>query len=145
MLESQIDQHERKRVLENDRKVREGGTMHAHALADAETPRGRFSAISNAYVVGSKPMIASSYPACSPALAVQLPDEPPLGLDNPALLEPSVLAEAQGNSSGAVAPSVPLDVERTAPSLSFGDPTSEVLTPSISQPQRVGSPAYRRY
>ena len=144
MLESQIDQQERKRVLDNDRRVREQtGTYLSHTHDDIH--QGRFAAMGPAYVVGSKPTIASSYPACSPALAVQLPDEPPLGLDNPALLEPSVLAEAQGNSSGAVAPSVPLDVERTAPSLSFGDPTSEVLTPSISQPQRVGSPAYRRF
>jgi len=92
MLESQIDQIERNRVLDNDRKVREGGTFHAFAEADAATPLGRFSAIANAQVVGAT--AAPSYPACSPALSVQLPDEPPLGFDNPALEPPTLSPSA---------------------------------------------------
>ena len=63
MLSSQIEQEERKRTLDNDRKVREGGTFLAHALADAELPRGRFNAIANAQVVGAQPI--PNYPAAA--------------------------------------------------------------------------------
>jgi hypothetical protein len=80
MLSSQIDQEERKRVLDNDTRVREqGGTFHQHAVADASTPRGRFDQVNSAYVVGSKPDVAGAYPAASSAHQVQLPDEEPTG------------------------------------------------------------------
>jgi hypothetical protein len=41
--------------------------------------------------VGSTAMPASAYPAASAAHQIQLPDEPPLGFDNPALDEPSAV------------------------------------------------------
>src|SRR5262249_25324126 len=114
MLSSQEEMAERKRVLDNDRKVREGGTFHQFAEADANTPLGRFSAISNAYVVGSKSDVASAYPAASSAHQTELPPEPPLSFDNPAL-EPSLLAQAQAPPNpapGDVAPSTTSCVER---------------------------------
>jgi hypothetical protein len=85
VLSKQEEMRERHETLRNDlsvqRKVREqqGTTMHAFAQADAETPHGRFSQINTATAIGSNAGIASAYPACSPALAVQLPPEPPLG------------------------------------------------------------------
>ena len=79
MLSSQEEMEDRRRVLHNDRKVREGGTFHAFAEADAATPRGRFSDVNAAYVVGSKPGIASAYPAASAAHQTELPPEPALG------------------------------------------------------------------
>jgi hypothetical protein len=103
MLEKQIDQHERRATLRQDlslrqqqeerRRVftddqsipREASTYFQHAVTDAQTPRGRFSAVETSYVVGSKPDISSAYPAAAAAHQIQLPDEPPLGLDNPAL------------------------------------------------------------
>jgi len=65
MLSSQIDQEERRRVLENDRRVRDqqGSTFHQFAQADAQIP-GRFAAFS-ATVVGSNAGIASSHPPAS--------------------------------------------------------------------------------
>ena len=54
MLSSQEEQAERRRVFAQDQSLRnQGSTLHQHAVADAETPRGRFSVVSNAYVVGS--------------------------------------------------------------------------------------------
>jgi hypothetical protein len=80
MLESQIDQAERRRVLENERKLREqqqGSTYHAHAQADLEIP-GRFSALGKAHVVGTG---APEYPAASHPWQGPdpVPNEPALG------------------------------------------------------------------
>src|SRR5262249_29243505 len=96
---AQEEQAERRRVFAQDQSLR-AGTFHQHALAEAEPPRGRYSAIANAQVVGATAL--PNYPACSPALAVQLPDEPPLGFDNPALEPSSALpsvAQATGPTS----------------------------------------------
>jgi hypothetical protein len=106
MLSSQEEQHERRAVQANDARVKEQsrtGTFMSHAQADAEIP-GRFAAISNAFVVGSKPDIAGAYPAASFAHQTQLPDEEPLGFDNPAL-EP--LAHAPSSQGQLGEPDVP--------------------------------------
>ena len=129
MLESQIDQAERRRVLDNDRRVREqSGTMHAHAIADAQQPRGRFSAVETSYVVGSKPTI--SYPAASAAHQTELPPEPSLGYSVDAL-EPSELAGAQVQTEPTSAQS-PRDVG----SLSSSGPA----TGETAFPPQPGSP-----
>src|SRR6516165_9899337 len=101
-----------------------GTTFHQHALADALTPRGRFSAVETSYVVGSKPDISGAYPAASAAHQIQLPDEPPLGLDNPAL-DPQPMT-TEGSGGDADAPLAPPDVE-PAPPLSHDDPTGTHL------------------
>jgi hypothetical protein len=69
------------------RRQQQGGTFYQHGLAQAdEINQGRFAATGSLRVVGSTPTLASQYPACSPALAVQLPDEPPLSAyENPAI------------------------------------------------------------
>ena len=145
MLSSQEEQAEHQRVFaENQSLPRQATTMHAFAQADAQTPRGRFSAVETATVIGSKAGIASSYSACSSALAVQLPDEPPLGLDNPAL-EPARPDEAQATGDPNV-PATPLAVERVGSPLSqSGDPSVD-HHPVTNRGREVGSPvAYRRY
>jgi len=86
MLSSQEQQRDRVETLRQDLSVRrqqeEGGSMHAHALADADTPRGRFSAVSAVHVVGSTAV--PQYPqASAPFQFDPVGDEPPLGLDNP--------------------------------------------------------------
>jgi hypothetical protein len=147
MLSSQEEQIERRRTFAQDQSVRaQATTMHAFAQADAQTPRGRFSAVETATVIGSKAGIASSYSACSSALAVQLPDEPPLGLDNPAL-EPARPDEAQA-TDGPAGPSAPLDVERAGPSLSHsGDMTADGEQSRSQSDGYVRSPdrPYRRF
>ena len=87
MLESQREQEERRRTLENDRRVRE---QRGSAYIDYYTLEagGRFAQVAQATVIGSKATVAAAYPAASAAHQIQLPDEPPLALDNPAL-EPS--------------------------------------------------------
>jgi hypothetical protein len=89
MLSSQEEQAERRRVFAQDQSIpRQATTMHAHAIADAAMPRGRFSAVEATYVVGST--ATPQYPqASTPFQRDPVPDEPPLSAhDNPGL-EPS--------------------------------------------------------
>jgi hypothetical protein len=86
--------------VRNDLRVREqaqSGTYLSHTHSDEG---GRFAQIGAAHVVGSTPL--APYPAASAAHQIQLPDEPPLGLDNSALDPQSMTAE--GSGSGADAP-----------------------------------------
>jgi hypothetical protein len=109
MLEHQIDQAERRAVMRNEQRVKEqeqsrvfadqslpnkASTLHQHAVADADIPRGRFSAVEASYVVGSKPDVACAYPATSSAHQTALPPEQPLGyaIDE---LEQSMPTDAQ--------------------------------------------------
>jgi len=166
MLERQIDQHERRATLENDLKVREqqrrvfaedqslpnrATTFHQFAQADAQPPRGRFSAVEAQVVVGANPVI--DYPAgpawCADPGSQLL--EPPLDLDNPALEPLGLATEAQGNSGDAVvAPSstTPLvdDVEHAASSLSsHDDPEGTHFPPRPARISRdPGRPQFRR-
>jgi hypothetical protein len=115
MLSSQEEKIERMRVFAQDQSVqRQATTMHQFAVADAQTPRGRFSAIDAAYVVGSTPDVAGAYPAASAAHQVELPPEEPLGFAIDAMPEPST---------------APPSVEAT------GEPDSLALgSPLLSQP-----------
>jgi hypothetical protein len=135
----------RREVQANDLSVRRqqeqtGSTFHQHALADADIPRGRFSAVTTTTVVGATAV--PQYPAAGPHQADPCGQEPPLGyrVDAQEPLEPT--ASAQGNSGDAVATpsSGPLadDVEGTvSPSFS----TAEAHLPASG----VGSPVpYRR-
>jgi hypothetical protein len=106
MLSRQEEELERRAVLENDRRVREqqkrqseGTTFHQHAQAQAdETNQGRFAATGVPNVIGPTPI--PKYPAASSSWQIQLPDEPPLGFDNPALDELE-------NVTGVLAPGAP--------------------------------------
>jgi hypothetical protein len=122
MLSKQEEEQERREVLENDRKVREqhrGSTYHQYGLAQAdELSGGRFGALGTPTVTGATPI--PRYPAASAAHQIQLPDESPTGYDInempplDSIPEPSLPCAAQ-DTGGAAAPSVPLDVEHTAP------------------------------
>jgi hypothetical protein len=104
MLSSQLDQADRKEVLENDKRVR-GSTFLDHTTNDTG---GRFAQVGAAHVVGST--ATPNYPqASAPFQCDPVPDEPPLGFDNPAL-NPSDL---EPSSSAAQAP----DPTSNAPSL----------------------------
>ena len=118
---AQEEQAERRRVFAQDQSVpRQGTTFHQHAQADADIPRGRFSAIANAQVVGATAV--PNYPAASAHQADPCGTEPPLGYRIDELEPLELTTEAQATGDAVVAPSstTPLvdDVERAASSLS---------------------------
>jgi hypothetical protein len=114
MLSRQEEQAERRRVFAQDQSLRnQASTFHQHAQADAQTPRGRFSQVSAAYVVGST--ATPQYPqASTPFQRDPVPDEPPLD-DNPALEASPSASSPQATDGPAGAP---LDVQRAGSSLS---------------------------
>jgi hypothetical protein len=138
MLSKQEEQIERVGVMRNDARVREqqGSTFHQFAEADAQIP-GRFSAVASSYVIGSKSDISGAYPAAAAAHQIQLPDEPPLGLDNPALEPSSCEAQATGPTSGA--PSTPDVLHDVGPLSSQPD-----ATPSYACVEQRGAGFRRR-
>jgi hypothetical protein len=94
------EQEERRlREAEHRRGLIEGATLHQFAVADAAIPRGRFAQVEATTVIGSKLDAAAAYPAASAAHQTELPPEPPLGFDNPALNESSAVlhVEATGD------------------------------------------------
>ena len=102
MLSSQEEQEERRRVFAPDQSLpNQASTFHQRAVADAAMPRGRFSAVEAATVVGANPTI--DYPAGSAWSADPGAQcvEPPLGFDNPALEPSSCEAQAPGPTSDA--------------------------------------------
>ena len=131
MLSKQEEEQERRETLENDRKVLErGSTFHQHAQAAAnDLGGGRFAGVNPTTVVGSEPAI--KYPAASSTWQIQLPDEPPLGFDNPALENPTgVPASSPVDPGGAEALSSS-DVEHAVPPSSpIDDPARVSHLPS---------------
>jgi hypothetical protein len=111
MLSRQEEEQERRETLENDRKLleaerqrilREGTTFHQFAQSQIDDEAGgRFRAISPKAVIGAAPI--PSYPAASTSWQIQLPDEPPLGFDNPALDETSTVHSPVGATGDPVA------------------------------------------
>ena len=166
MLENQIDQHERRAVMQNEQRVREeqqrvfaqdqslpnrATTFHQFAQADAQTPRGRFSAIDAATVVGANPTI--DYPAgptwsADPGAQCV---EPPLGFDNPAFEPSTALLSSSDEATGPTSddPSPLGQRSGVGPFSAIDDPATEGLAPPSASPlaQRGGvgsSPAFRR-
>jgi hypothetical protein len=125
MLSRQKEMAERRRVFAQDQSVpSQATTFHQHAQADADIPRGRFTAHERSTVVGatanpygSLPKMPEGNPWAGPDL---VGDEPPLSAyDNPAL-EPSALPSAE--VSGPEEPPSdhsPLHVEIAGPSSSW--------------------------
>ena len=110
MLSKDLERIEREETMRQDADLRrrqqqaQGGTFFQHGLAQAdEVNQGRFAATGVPTVTGSTPV--PSYPAASPSWQIQLPDEPPLGFDNPALDESSAVpcVEATCAPAGAAA------------------------------------------
>jgi hypothetical protein len=94
MFSSQDEQAERRRALDNDRKV-QGTTMHAFTQADAEIPRGRFGlAQPSPYVVGSTAV------PIYPAAALQ---HDPVGLEPPLSYRVDELPEPEPAPPSSVA------------------------------------------
>jgi len=123
MLSSQEEQEERRRVFAPDQSLpNQASTFHQRAVADAAMPRGRFSAVEAATVVGANPTI--DYPAGSAWSADPGAQcvEPPLGFDNPALEPSSCEAQAPGPTSDA--PSTPLGQRDVGPFSAIGDPAT---------------------
>jgi hypothetical protein len=157
MLSKQEEQAERRRVMQNDQRVREqdqAGTFLSHTHSDAG---GRFTQIGAAYVVGSTAV--PQYPAASaPFQRDPVPDEPPLGYCIDAMPEleleqpSSFTAQATGEPT-APSSTIPLidDVERVGSPLSqSGDPAGVHLAspPGTSRDVNAGSlPSrpHRRY
>ena len=146
MLTSQEEQEDRRRTMQNDQRVREqtqrvfaqdqtlprqATTMHQFAQADAQTPRGRFSAVETASVVGADPI--PNYPAAAAHQRDPVPIEPSLGYRIDAL-EPSDPVEISSFTQQEPGPT-PAD----APSLT-----------SLGEVQRTGvgslsNKAFRRF
>ena len=164
MLSSQEDQAERVRTLLNDARVREqreqerrvfadqslpnqASTFHQHAVADAAMPLGRFSAISNAQIVGQ----GAQYPPAGVHQRDPVGTEPPLGYSVDAMEPSTVLLSSSGEATRPTSsddPS-PLGRDDVGPFSQSGDPTTEGHAPPSASPRGarglVGSPpAFRR-
>jgi hypothetical protein len=160
MLESQIDQEERRRTLQNDVRVKQqreqASTLHQHAQAQAdEINQGRFAAMGTPNVTGqsavpysSLPKMPDGNPWAGPDL---VGDEPPLGFDNPELDLSTVSGgSAEAPTTGSVSPG--LSVEQALGRLLltkhidvFEEPTQWTIYSSPSPPNdlRAGRSATR--
>lgn len=141
MLSRQEEDRERRETLRNDLSVRQqqeesrrvfaqdqslpnqATTFHQFAQADAETPRGRFTQVDAATVVGANPF--PNYPAAAAHQRDPVPKEEPLGYridelepDHSPLaqeaLEPSPLVQGSTSAPALEAPSPRDDVEPDA-------------------------------
>jgi hypothetical protein len=121
MLSRQEEETERRRVFAQDQSVqRQATTMHQFAQSEAETPRGRFSAVDNATVVGAQP--TTNYPAAAAHQHDPVPKEEPLGYRIDAMPE--------------------LEATSSAPQAT--DPTSDDAPTPLGQRADVGSLSSRR-
>jgi hypothetical protein len=97
MLSKHEEQRERRETLLNDQRVREqGSTFHQFAEADARTPRGRFSAVDAATVVGAQPTV--NYPAAAAHQHDPCGQEPPTGYCTDAMPELEATSSAPERS-----------------------------------------------
>jgi hypothetical protein len=81
MKVDEISQSQRRKVLENDRKILSSYLDHAQASADADRG-GRFAAIGKTTVTGAGPIQYPRLPLNSPSnQAAMTPQEPSLGYD----------------------------------------------------------------
>ena len=146
MLSRQEEMLERRRTLENERRIREQtGTYLSHTHSDLG---GRYAQIQPENVVGQSAV--PQYPAASSSWQIQLPDEPPLGyrIDD---LNPSDPVEPSSFTQQATGEPADATVERVGSPLSqsSGDPTpgSHLPTGPARMTRDVGSSPvpYRRY
>jgi len=109
--EDNVSQAEKRQIIRE-----QATTMHQHAQAQAgELSGGRFAATGTPNVTGTTPI--PSYPAASASWQIQLPDEPPLGFDNPALKDPADVSSSSSAEPGGAesAPPAPPGVQHPAP------------------------------
>jgi hypothetical protein len=133
---SMLDQEEKRRVLENDRKA----TFFQFAQSAATEIGGRFATQAKQTVVGTTPSPYPQLPSSSPwAGPDPVPDEPPTGYRVDDLEHPTSILSlvGAGPTSDAPAPSV----ERDVGSISTGD----LAKPTFPLTSAAGSPVpYRR-
>jgi hypothetical protein len=130
MLRSQEAQEERRRVMQNDQRVKEQqqtGTMFSHTHDDIH--QGRFASIGPATVVGSTQF--PSYPAASAHQHDPCGPEPPLGHRVDAMPELEELSTGLLHSPVATGEPMP-----------DGDAPSKMPV-ELPRPS-VGSPLFRR-
>jgi hypothetical protein len=147
MLSRQEEDRERRETLRNDLSVRQqqeesrrvfaqdqslpnqATTFHQFAQADAETPRGRFTQVDAATVVGANPF--PNYPAAAAHQRDPVPDEPALGyaIDD---LNPSDPVEVFSSFT------------QQATDPTSADAPSTPSPGSMSEGTDVGSPSRRR-
>jgi hypothetical protein len=158
MLESQIEREERRRVLLNDKKVRDqaqGSTYLQHQHSDLG---GRYTQVSPENVVGRTPNPYSSLPkmpAGNPWAFDPVPPEESLGyrIDD---LEPTTPLAAQAGGSAFLAGGVGSPRNSLGPVVSSplvvaqatGEPTDAaplLATPGDVERRDVGSPPFRRF
>jgi hypothetical protein len=138
MLSSQLDQEDRKRVLDNDRRVREQtGTFMSHTHSEMG---GRFTEVGAAHIVGSTAL--PNYPAAAAHQADPCGLESALGYRIDALEPLNPRPDGQGNSGDADVPSPLADDVEPASSFSHGDPAPEVQLPA-SVSANAGPPPVR--
>jgi len=142
------EQIERRRVFAQDQSLpNRATTFHQFAQADAQTPRGRFSAIAGATVVGANPPI--DYPAgptwsADPGAQCV---EPPLGFDNPAFEPSTALLSSSDEATGPTSddPSPLGQRSGVSPFSAIDDPATEGLAPPSASPQSERSLADALY
>jgi hypothetical protein len=149
MLRRQEEERERRQVLKNDARVREGSAYIDH---QHDEMLGRFTQIGATNVIGSTAVL--QYPAASAHQRDPVPIEPPLGYSvndlTPYELEPSLASPAQATGPTSADAPNPLgqrtDVGSLSPSgdpawASFASPT-DTFTTNVD----AGSlPAFRRF
>lgn len=81
MINPDITMKEKRQILENDRKVRDGSTFFAHARADAELNLGgRYAKVQPTSVTGANPgSVYPRMPEGNPWAKDECPPEPSLG------------------------------------------------------------------
>src|SRR6516164_1669285 len=101
---AQDEMAERHRVFTQDQSLRTS-TLHQHAIADAATPKGRFTAEAHSSIVGQSADPWPKMPEGNPWAHDPVPKEEPLGfrIDEMEPLEQPPALPAQGNSDDAVA------------------------------------------
>jgi hypothetical protein len=99
--ERELSQHEKRAVLLNDARVQQQkqseppATLHAFSVAEADTPRGRFTSIEKATVIGVSP--ANTYPKGPDWTADPVPKTEPLNYDINAMEPVGTVAEVQAS------------------------------------------------
>lgn len=146
MLSKQEEDRERRETLLNDLKLRQqqeeprrvfaqdqslpnkASTFHQFAQADAQTPRGRFSAVDAASVVGANPI--PNYPPAAAHQRDPCGQEPSLGYRIDEMpLEPSSLASSSAQATDPTSADAP---STTSP----GSMSERTDVGSLSRPYR---------
>jgi hypothetical protein len=138
--EREVSQDEKRAVLANDISVRQQQkpTFHSFAQAEADTPRGRFTTVEKATVIGVGP---PSYPKGPDWTVDPVGPEPNLGFDVNAMQPTGEAFEVRR----LIEANLPPPEFSPSPSRGvFGDPTALCQPSSSSDVQRVGSPSFSK-